>query len=196
MNYDPRQLFGFYNRLAPRERVLVGVAVVTTIVIVLYSFVWEPLQTGQAQLLRRIATKEKDLSEVQRQRDLYLTLVQRLEANQAASSEADPNFNLFAYVQNAITQAVSRERIVSMNPSTKTLNPEYQELQVEVKLQQVGLPQIVDMLYRIEKGEHPLRFSRLQIKKRHADIYNFDVVATVSLLKKATDKAAEKPADS
>ncbi len=197
MKLNPRELLASYNRLAPRERVLVGVAAVTTIVILLYSFVWDPLQSNRALLARRITAKEKDLREVQRQRDVFLALARRLEANQSATSEADPNFNLFAYVQNATTQAVSRERILSLNPSTKNVNPEYQELQVEVKLQQISLAQLVDLLYRIEKGEHPLRFSRLQIKKRHNDIYNFDVIATVSLLKaveKAPDKGGDKPA--
>jgi len=202
VTYAPRQLLAYYNRLAPRERVLVTVAAVATALIVLYSFVWDPLQTNRAQVLRRIATKEKDLAEIQRQRQAYLTLMRRLEAHRGAISEGDPNFNLFAYVQGAIMQAVSRERVVSLNPATKSINPEYQEQQVEVKLQQVSLPQIVDMLHRIEKGEHPLRFSRLQVKKRRNDVYNFDVTATVSLLTpvdkspQKSEKAADAPAGS
>ena len=183
MKYDPRQLFTYYNRLAPRERLLLGLAVLSVVVISLYSFVWEPLDSGRGLLLRRIATKEKELAEIQKQRDVYLDLLRRLEANQSATSEADPSFNLFAYVQNAITQAISREKIASMNPSSKNIGTEYQEQLVEIKLQQINLLQIVDLLYRVEKGEHPLRFSRLQIKKRYNDIYNFDVSATVSLLK-------------
>jgi type II secretory pathway component PulM len=183
MAYDPRQLLSYYNRLAPRERVLVGVAVLSVVVISLYSFVWDPLQTNRELLLRHIATKERDLSEIQRERGMYLELKRRLEANQTATSEGDPNFNLFAYLQSAISQAVSKEHITSMNPSNKNIGSEYQELMVEIKLQQISLPQIVDLVYRVEKGEHPLRFSRLQIKKRTNDIWNFDVAATVSLLK-------------
>jgi type II secretory pathway component PulM len=198
VNYSPRQLLAYYNRLAPRERLLVTVAAVATAFIVLYSFVWDPLQTNRVQVLRRIAAKERDLAEIQQLRQTYLTLMRRLEANRGAISEGDPNFNLFAYVQGAITQAVSREHVVSLNPATKSVNPEYQEQQVEVKLQQVSLPQIVDMLHRIEKGEHPLRFSRLQLKKRRNDIYNFDVTATVSLLTPVnkSQPKSDKPAGS
>ena len=185
MAYDPRQLIGYYNRLAPRERVLVGVSAVLVVVILLYSFVWDPLQSSRELLTRRISTKEKDLSEIQRERDMYLDLKRRLEANQTATSVTDPNFNLFAYLQTAISQAVSKEHITSMNPSNKNVGTEYQEVMVEIKLQQISLPQIVDLVYRVEKGENPLRFSRLQIKKRTNDIWNFDVVATVSLLKAA-----------
>ena len=183
MKFDPRQLMNAYARLAPRERLLLGVAALSVVLISLYSFVWDPLTSSRELLVRRISMKEKELADIQTQRDTYLDLLRRLEANQSATSEGDPNFNLFAYVQNTITQAVSREKITSMNPSNKNIGTEYQEQMVEVKLTQVSLPQLIDLLYRVEKVEHPLRFTRLQVKKRYNDIYNFDVVATVSLLK-------------
>jgi type II secretory pathway component PulM len=174
----------YFARLAPRERLLLGVAALSVVVICLYSFVWEPLQTGHELLERRIVAKEGQLLEMIEQRDVYLDIQRQLEANQAAISEGDPDFNLFAYLQNAITAAVSRDRITSMNPSEKGIGDEYVEELVDIKLTQISLPQLVDLLYRIEKGTHPLRFSRLQIKKRPRDIYNFDVNASVSLLRK------------
>lgn len=182
MKYDPRGLLASFNRLAPRERLLLGVAALSVAIIALYSFVWEPLDSGRAQLIRRITGKDKELAEIVRQRETYLELLRRLEANQAAISEGDPNFNLFSYLQNSVAQAVSRDHIISMNPSTKAIGTDYQEQLVEIKLQQISLPQLVDVLHRVEKGDHPLRFSRLSIKKRFNDIRNFDVTATVSLL--------------
>ena len=182
MRYDPRQVVNYINRLAPRERLLVGVAAVSVVAISLYSFVWDPLQTNRAQLAKRIATKEKDLIEVQKQRDTYLDLRRQLDANQASIAPKDPGFSLFAYVDNVIAQAVGREHITSMNPSDKSLTAEFQETMVEIKLTQISLEQLVDLLYRVEKGDHPLRFSRLQVKKRANDIRNFDVTATVSVL--------------
>ena len=195
MNFDPRQLLRYFDRLAPRERLLLGAASLVTVLIAGYSFVWDPLQASGAQLTRRIATREKDLKEMQRQHDHYLDLLRQIEANQGMS-EVDPNFNLLGYLQPIIAQAVSRERITSMNPSTrsKAEAPEFQEETVEIKLTQVSLPQIVDLMYRVEKGEHPLHFSRIAIKKRFNDPHNFDVSATVSVLK-AVEKPAEKPVE-
>jgi len=185
MKYDPRQLTNYFNRLAPRERLLVSVAVVSVVLISLYSFVWDPLQANRQLLARRITAKEKDLIEIQKQRETYLDLQRKLDASQAAIQQpgADPNFSLFAYLDNTIGQAVGREHVTSMNPSDKNLGPEFQETMVEIRLTQINLAQLVDLLYRVEKGDHPLRFSRLQIKKRINDIRNFDVTATVSLLK-------------
>lgn len=198
MKYDPRELLRSFDRLAPRERMLLSVALVSTVAISFYSFVWDPFQVNRELVVRRIQVKEKDLQAIQRQRDLYFELDRKLQASQAATSEGDPDFNLFAYVQTAISQAVAREHITSLNPSNKNIGTDYLEQQVDIKLQQVGLQQIVDLVYRVEKGEHPLRFSRLQVKKRFSDIYNFDVSATVSLIKnvaKSQEKAPEKPAE-
>ncbi len=195
MKYDPRMLLDYYDRLAPRERLLVGVAVLSVLLISLYSFVWDPLQAQTDQLRRRIVTKEKDLAQIVKDRETYLDQLRHIEMYQQAMSQADPKFNLFAHLQNTVSQAVPHERIVSMNPGNKTLAAGVQEELVEIKLVQVNLPQLVDALYRVEKGDPPLRFSRLQIKKRAApDIYNFDVIATVSVLKAAPTPAAAAPA--
>ena len=183
MKYDPRELFASFNRLAPRERMLLGLAVLSVVGISLYSFVWEPVQSSRDLTERRVVTKEKDLREILKQRDVYLDLLRHLEANKAAISPADPNFSLFSYLDNTIAQAVGREHVTSMNPSAKNIGNDYQEDSVEIKLTQINLAQLVDLLFRVEKGDHQLRFSRLQIKKRYNDNFNFDVTATVSLQK-------------
>lgn len=184
MKYDPRLLLNYYARLAPRERLLLGVAAVSMVLISLYSFVWDPLQTNRELLDKSIKKKEAALGDIQKKRDEYLEKVRRLEASQSAIPEVDPKFpGLFAYLQTTIAHAVPHDHIVSMNPSSKNIGTDLQEDLVEIKLTQISLPQIVDLMYRVEKGEPPLRFSRLMIKKRFNDIRNFDVTATVSLLK-------------
>jgi type II secretory pathway component PulM len=68
MKFDPRVLVTYYQRLAPRERVLLGLSVMATVLIGLYSFVWDPLQANAELTTRRIAMKEKDLSAMVKQR--------------------------------------------------------------------------------------------------------------------------------
>ncbi|GIW43000.1 MAG: hypothetical protein KatS3mg077_0282 [Candidatus Binatia bacterium] len=192
--FDVAPLFRYFDRLAPRERLLLLVAAVSTVLILGYSFVWDPLQVNKEQLARRISLREKELTELQRQRDYYLDLLRQLEAY-GDISEVDPNFNLLGYLQSVVTAAVSRDKIVSLNPTTrpKPEAPEFLEEMVEIKLTQVALPQIVDLLHRVEKGEHPLHFSRVAIKKRMNDPYSFDVQAIVAVLKPA-EKPQEKTA--
>ncbi|MCX8071513.1 MAG: type II secretion system protein M [Candidatus Binatia bacterium] len=195
--FDFGSLSRYYDRLAPRERVLLVFAAVATVLILGYTFVWDPLQVSMEQLSRRLSLKEKELAELQREREYYLELLRQLEAY-GDISEVDPNFNLLGYLQGVVTAAVSREKIVSLNPTTrpKPEAPEFLEEMVEIKLTQVALPQIVDLLHRVEKGEHPLHFSRVAIKKRMNDPYSFDVQAIVAVLKpaeKPAEKASERP---
>jgi type II secretory pathway component PulM len=190
MAFDPREVFNFYQRLSPRERLLLGAAVGSVLLISLYSFVWDPLVAGRERLEKRIVAREKDLNEMQAQRAHYLDLLRQIEANQSVVVRTDPNFSLFANLQSAVAATVAREKIQSMNPTDKNLTDEYQEQSVEIKLTGVALDQLVAMLYKIEKGDPPLHVSRLQVKKRYNDPRSFDIVATVSLLKPRTAAAA------
>lgn len=186
MNFEWNAVVRYFDRLAPRERVLLVLAAVTTAVILLYSFVWEPLQAHAAQISRKIAVRERELQEIQRQHDQYLELLRQLESY-VDISEVDPNFNLLGYLQGIVSATVSREKITSLNPTIrpKPEAPEFVEEMVEIKLAGVALPQIVDLLHRVEKGDHPLHFSRVVIKKRVNDPYAFDVQAIVAVLKPA-----------
>lgn len=192
MNFDPRALIsGYLDRLQPRERVLVSVMFVLSLLGGLYAFVWEPLEDGRHLLETKIAKREKELVRMQQQRDSYLDIKRRVAANESAIAKAESKFNLFSVVQATVAQAVSREKIASMNPSSKDLTAKFQEERVEIKLTQVNLQQILTLLHKIEKGEHQLRFSRMQVKKRRDDSHSFDVTATVSLLKSSAGAAGE-----
>ncbi len=187
MTYDVRQLAnvisGMAARMSARERLLVGGATLVMAGIALWSFVLDPLTSGRAQLGTRISAKERELRTLVQLRRVYLDVEQKLKAGENLLAKADPNFSLFAFLEQGISQDIPRERINSMNPSNKSIGEQYEEQLVEIKLTQVSLEQLVSMLHRIEKSEHPLRVTRLQVKKRSNDIRNFDVVATVSLVK-------------
>lgn len=183
MKLDWRQLFNFYQRFSSRERLLLGVAGGAVVVIGLYSLVWEPLAVGRETMQKRIAIKQREVVEVQRLRGEYLELLRQFEANQAVLDRAEPNFSLFPYIESTVSKLFGRDHIASMNPQSKKLADAYMEDSVEFKLTSISLEQLVDMMYGIEKGPHPLRLTRLQVKKRYRDPHSFDVTATVSMLK-------------
>lgn len=186
MSYDAREIFNVFSRMSSRERTLVGLATLVLVVICLYSFVLDPLTSGRTNLESRVRAKERELQTVVRLRQTYLDVSQKLQAGQSLLSKVDPNFPLLTHLESTISQVVPRERINSMSPSSKPIGDEYVEQLVEIKMSQISLEQLVQMLYRIEKSDQPLRVTRLQVKKRLADIRNFDVTATVSLVRAAT----------
>ena len=175
-------LSAYLQRLSPRERMLVKGAGAAVVVIGLYTLVYDPLIELRARIGNRIVQKQQELVEIQGMRDEYFDLLQQFDLNQAVLARPDASFSLFSHVESTVAQVVSREHIASMNPGSKTLGNAYREESVEVKLNGVSLQQLVDMTYRIEKGTHQLRVSRIQVKKKAKDPQSFDVTATVSMI--------------
>lgn len=188
-----------YQRLSARERMLLGGALAAMVVIGFYVLVWQPLEDSQLALARRIQLKQRELVEMQHMRDEYLDLLTQFELRQKIIERADPKFSLFPHIEATVAQVLGgREKIASMNPQNKDLSGAYREESVELKLNQVSLQQLVDLMYHIEKSAQPLRLTRLQVKKRPREPREFDVTATVAMLKatgasRAGERAAPPP---
>lgn len=186
-----------YLRLSSRERTLVGLAGGAITVILVYTMIWQPIEEERIQLTKRIQTKQHELVEMQQMRETYLDLLNQFDLRQKIIEKADPHFSLFPHIESTVSQVLGgRDKIASMNPQNKEIGGAYREESVELKLNGVSLQQLVDLMYRIEKGPQPLRLTRLQIKKRPREPSTFDVTATVSMLKaleagKAPEKAPE-----
>ncbi|MEO8603630.1 MAG: type II secretion system protein GspM [bacterium] len=191
MRFDLSQLTAAYQRLSARERTLVGVVVGVVLVMGLYTLVWQPLEDGRTQLSKRIQTRQRDLVEMQHMRETYLELMNQYELREKIIEKADPKFSLFPHIEATVGEVVGREKIASMNPQNKEIGGAYREESVEIKLNGITLDQLTDLMYRIEKGAQPLRLTRLQVKKRVREPQNFDVVATVAMLKALATKPVE-----
>jgi general secretion pathway protein M len=184
MRLDLSIVTSAYQRLSPRERTLVGMGGGLLLVGMLYTLIWEPLDSGRTALAKRIQTRQHDVVEMQHMREEYLELLNQYELRQKIIEKADPKFSLFPHIEATVGQVVGREKIASMNPQNKDVGGgAYREESVEIKLNGVTLEQLTDLMYRIEKGAQPLRLTRLQVKKRVREPQNFDVVATVAMLK-------------
>lgn len=182
MNFNA--LLAYYQRLSSRERTLVGLAVGALLVVALYTLLWEPLDEGRLALARRIQVKGSELQEMQHMREVYLDLLNQFELRQKIIDRADPKFSLFPHIEATVGQVVGREKITSMNPQNKELGGgAYREESVEIKLTGITLEQLTDLMYKIEKSPQPLRFTRMQIKKRVREPSTFDLTATVSMLR-------------
>ncbi|HSQ00235.1 MAG TPA: type II secretion system protein GspM [Candidatus Dormibacteraeota bacterium] len=179
-----RAILAYYQRLSSRERLLVGLAGGALLVIALYTLLWEPLEEGRLALARRITVKNAELQEMQHMREVYLDLLNQFELRQKIIDRADPKFSLFPHIEATVGQVVGREKITSMNPQNKELGGgAYREESVEIKLTGITLEQLTDLMYKIEKSPQPLRFTRMQVKKRVREPSTFDLTATVSMLR-------------
>ena len=177
-----RRLELLLERLAPRERLLLGGAGALVLLLLVWLFgstLAERRQTVAAQ----IAASERDLAEMVRMRDRHAALRAEIEAVRQRLTQGGADFSLFAHLEGVGRDTVGRERIAAMNPSTRTVNETLQEEDVEMRLSGVSLRELVALLYRIEKTELPLLVSRLQLKKRFDQPYVFDATLVIGRLR-------------
>lgn len=173
-----------YARLAPRERLLLQAAATATAGTILF-LVASTLQSTRESLQRRIDAKEQQLQEVHELAARYEALEQQTEVLTATYGDRPENFSLFSFLENIGTKTVTREKILAMSPSSKTIGDQFVEESVEMRLSAVSLESLVDLLYEIENARTPLRVTRLKMKKRHKDPHNFDVTLVISTILEA-----------
>ncbi|HEX9874679.1 MAG TPA: type II secretion system protein GspM [Deferrimonas sp.] len=167
------------SNLSPRDRnaLLIGLAAV--LLAVFYLGIVSPYQSAIARLDSQIASRQRQLQEVQVLRQRYLSLQGELtQAERRGVSNR--NFSLFSFVENLTGQIASRENLVYMRPQPVAVKDEYKEESVEIKLEKIALDQLVRILYQIDTADAFLQVKNLRLKIRFDNKAQLDAVLTIS----------------
>ncbi len=183
-----RRLEQMLERLAPRERLLLGGAATVTLLVLLW-LVASTLGERRQILAAQIAASERDLADMATLRDRYVRLRAERDAIQRRLASGGADFSLFSHLESVSREALSPDRVAAMNPSTRAVSDELQEEDVEMRLSAVCWRGVVTLLHRVEKTDLPLLVSRLQMKKRFDQPYVFDATLVVGRLR-ATSAAS------
>ena len=172
------------ERLSPRERLLLGGAACVTVLLVLW-LVATALGERRQLLAAQITASERDLAEMASLRDRYARLRADHDAVERTVGAGGADFSLFSYLEGVSREVLTPDRVSAMNPSTRTVNDDLQQEEVEMRLAAVSLRDLVRLLYRVEKSDLALLVSRLQMKKRFDQPYVFDATVVVGRLRRA-----------
>lgn len=173
-----------YQKLEPRERILTLLASVLLAVFLAYNLIYGPIESWQQSLESRISARQKDLGDVRRLARVYLELKGDLAAADKRTVTTNKDFSLFSVVEASLTKTVGRDKIGSLTPGEKRISDELMEYEVNVKLNDVNLAQLVDTLYDVKALTVPVVVSNLNIKKRPQNAHSFDVEMTCSAVGK------------
>ncbi|HTY53680.1 MAG TPA: type II secretion system protein GspM [Candidatus Binataceae bacterium] len=169
-----------YQKLEPREKVLVLVAGSLLSVFLVYNLVYGPIQSWQASLDSRIAARQRELADVRHLSRVYSELKLDLATAEKRTVSTGKDFSLFSVVETSLTKSVGRNKIGSITPSDKKISDELIDYEVNVKLSDVSLAQLVDALYDVKAMSVPIVVSNLNVKKRTQDSHSYDVELTCS----------------
>jgi general secretion pathway protein M len=152
--------------LSGRERMVVAAGGLVVAVSLLFVLVVGPLLEQGEVLDRQIARKQRalrDLAAIGAEYAVARAHVARLEERMAAGQG---KFSLLPYLEEAASAAQVRDRIVAMQPQIALPAQGYKETSVELRLEGVALPQLLNLLVRLEDAPYLLQVKRFQVKPR------------------------------
>jgi type II secretory pathway component PulM len=175
-----------YEKLEPRERVLVQVAAGLLGVFLAYNLIYTPIVNLNSGLGDTIVQRQRDLAEVRRLAATYAQLKAELASAEKHTVPLGKDFSLFSVVEASMTKSVGRAKIGSITPgSDRKLADGFTEYSVQLKLDNVSLAQVVDALYGISSLSMPIGVSNIRIQRRTQDTHSYDVDLTCVALAKS-----------
>lgn len=181
------QARGRYQKLEPRERVLVQIAGGLFGIFLLYNLIYVPIVDLSSGLEDKIVQRQHDLVEVRRLAGTYAQLKSDLANAEKHTVPLGKDFSLFSVVEASMTKSIGREKIGSITPgSDRKLADGFIEYSVVLKLNNVNLAQLVDALYGINSLSMPIGVSNIRIQRRTQDTHSYDVDLTCVALAKNT----------
>jgi hypothetical protein len=169
---------GRYQKLEPRERVLVQVAGALVALFIAFNLVYLPIQSALGGLGDRIQERQHDAVEVAHMMRAYQRLRVDLATMRTRTVAASGDFSLFSVVEQALTRSPGKDKIGSITPAQKAIPGGMTQYSVELKLNAVSLPQVVDTLYGLSALNVPVTVSTLHVTRRSQDSHTFDVEMT------------------
>ena len=176
-----------YQKLEPRERILVQIAGGLLAIFLIYNLVYTPIVDLSSGLENKIAQRQQDLAEVRRLAGTYAQLKVNLAKAEQRTVPSGKDFSLFSVIEASMTKSVGRDKIGSIAPgSDRKLSDGFIEFSVQLKLANVNLAQLVDALYGINSLPMPIGVSTIRIQRRTPDTHSYDVDLTCVALAKNT----------
>src|SRR5271156_2257679 len=181
------QARGRYQKLEPRERILVQIAGGLLGIFLIYNLIYVPIVDLSSGLQDKITQRQNDLIEIRRLAGTYAQLKTNLANAEKRTVPTGRDFSLFSVVEASMTKSVGRDKIGSITPgSDRKLTDGFTEYSVQLKLDNLNLSQVVDALYDINSLPMPIGVSNIRIQRRTQDTHSYDVDLTCVALAKNT----------
>lgn len=169
------------KRLNPRERIIVSAGIAIVALIGVWLFLLSPYFDNMAKLDRRIHALERNVAEAGRMRDQILTLRGQLAS---VNNQKSGNRPLFSQVENLTDKTGVREQLLSMRPQPATMQGDFRQQLVEIRLERVSLSQLVKLIHAVEYRSGGIQVKSMRVRPRFEDRSFLDVNMVLMSLEK------------
>lgn len=153
-------------QLSTRERWYLAAGALTVLVVAVWLGVVDPYREAMALLETKIDSRSGQLREVQALREEYRQLQRQMAEAESRLSRQEAGFSVFSYVENLTAAAGVKENLLSLRPQAASVQGEWREEAIEVKLEKIRLDQLVRFLHALETAEIYLPVKHLRAKPR------------------------------
>ncbi|HZP45550.1 MAG TPA: type II secretion system protein GspM [Candidatus Binataceae bacterium] len=174
----------YYEHREPREKLLLNVAGGVLGLLLVYSLIYSPIVNLRDSLADSVATRRQDLVDIRSMMRSYDRVRAELAAAQQRTVPNPKTFSLFSIIEQTLTRSVTRDHIGSISPTDHEVPGGFREYSVDVKLQDITLDQVVDVLYGVQTLPNPVAVSSLQLRSHARDSHSFDADLTCVALAK------------
>ena len=152
--------------------------------IVTFQVFVRPAVSKVNRLRDLVSDKQIILSELRTNSERYKVISKELEKIRLETSRQPEERKILSFVERVHKDSGLMQKVVYMKPSTMTINDVYEEVIIEIKLQNVTLDQLIQFLLKIESSELTIGIRMLDIKRGVRDSTLLDT--TVQLVSLST----------
>lgn len=172
----------WYEKREPREKLLLRLLGGVVSVLFIYNVVYLPAREWRDDLAGRVASRHQQVIRIRGMMRNYERLRLELASTQKRTVPGGKDPALFSVLEMTLTNSVGRAKIGSITPNEHQVPGGFEQYTVDVKLNEIALPQIVDTLYSLQSLNVPVTISSLQIHQHARDSHSYDVDLTCMAL--------------
>ena len=151
------------DRLQKREKKVLGAGGLFIVGFLLFQLAVSPYMKARERLGASVRKNESDLVDMRLLRQEYLGLKEKENDIKARLQRREAEFSLFSFLEEQ-TDAVDVKRLVTyMKPSRNVVDGGLAESTVEMRLEGIGLGQLVTFLAHVESREKVVAVQRISI---------------------------------
>jgi len=166
-------------KIAAREKYFIAAGAGVIIVILFLQILVFPFIENKKKLQRGIAAKEAALKEVVMLRSEYQALKQNSSGVEQMLAARPKDFTLFSFLETAADKSAVNLNIKYMKPSESEGTGTFKESLVEMKLEQVSLPRLIEFLLLIESDKDVVSIKRVSIQENKKEAGSLDATLQV-----------------
>ena len=172
-----------WHRMSRQEQLMVAGLIVVVTAILIFHFLFSPLLESRQRLQKSLVKKNIELQQMHDMQQEYRGLQLHSGNIQERIRKRPKNFTLFSYIEKQATFAKVKGNIKYLKPSEIDREGDLDESRVDMKLQRITTPSLVNFLKGLESEKDVVFINRISIQEHGKDQGYLNVVIQVITFK-------------